>query len=272
MSTQYSKPGRKVKAMPGIKFNFEQYQLIVVGCGGTGSALLYFLSRFLFNLNKNVLVTLVDGDTVEAKNVTRQSFVPGDIGENKARVLSNRYLNLLGLQMSYSDKYIETSDDLWDLIYNNRIPIIVGCLDNTLVRFHLNECFKKLYVGAYLDAGNAEHHGQVVFGLKYQKNDVLQSVGYYFPELIVPESQEGYTMSCADLGDQTMSANMLSAHVLYSYIANILSGVEYRYMTLFDSATMGVFNKPISECPKFYPNIITGTSWRSGAGLKVIDG
>lgn len=83
--------------MPGIKFKFERYQLIVVGCGGTGSALLYFLSRFLLNLDKDVLVTLVDGDTVEQKNVIRQSFVPRDIGENKAKVLSNRYLNLLGL-------------------------------------------------------------------------------------------------------------------------------------------------------------------------------
>ena len=253
-----------------IKFNYKKYQLIIVGCGGTGSALLYFLSRFLFNLDKDVLVTLVDGDTVEQKNVTRQSFVPGDIGENKAKVLSNRYLNLLGLQMSYCDKFIETSDDLWDLIYNDKFPIIVGCLDNTLARSHLDKCCKNLYSGAYLDAGNAEHHGQVVLGLKYRNNNVLQPVGYYFPELIVPE-ERGYTMSCADLGDQTMSANMLSAHVLYSYIANILSGTEGRYMTLFDSATMGVFNKPISECPKFYPDIITGTNRWNRAGVEIVE-
>lgn len=238
--------------MLALKYSYDDYQLLVIGCGGTGSNLLYFLSRFLFNLNKNVLVTLIDADTVEEKNVTRQAFAPADIGENKAKVLANRYMNLLGLKMSYVNRNINSPEDLHQYTNcRNLYPIIIGCLDNIFSRSYLNEYFKHAYQLTYLDAGNAEAHGQVVMGVKYYGRTILQPTGYYFPQLIVPEKDESYTLSCADMGDQTMAANMLSAHVLFSYLSNILSGTENRYMTMFDAKLMGVFNKYLNECPEF---------------------
>jgi len=256
-----------------LKHTYKKYQILVVGCGGTGSALLYFLSRFLFNLDKDVMVTLIDGDTVEEKNVTRQAFAPADIGENKAKVLANRYMNLLGLKMSYVDRNISSPDDIYQYTYpQNLYPIVVGCLDNTLARSYLNEYFNHAYQLTYLDAGNAETHGQVVMGVRHWRNTILQPAGYYFPQLIIPEEpkEQGYVLSCADMGGQTMSANMLSAHVLFSYLSNILSYEEDRYMTLFDSNSMGVFNKPISECVEFNNNVLE-RSYRFGHGLDIIE-
>ncbi len=259
--------------MPALKWSYGKYQLLIIGCGGTGSSLLYFLSRFLFNLDKDILVTLIDGDIVEEKNVTRQAFAPADIGENKAKVLANRYMNLLGLKMSSVNKNINSPDNLYGYMFpRDRYPIIIGCLDNTLARSYLNECFNDIYECTYLDAGNAKSHGQVVMGVKHYRNTILSPTGHYFPELIIPEEpEEGYTLSCADLGDQTMAANMLSAHVLFSYLSNILSGTEDRYMTLFDAKSLGVFNKPIKECAEFYSGGVTGTRWHSGNRIEIVD-
>lgn len=251
-----------------LKFNYDKYHVIIVGCGGTGSALLYFLSRFLHNMDyKDVVVTLVDGDIVEAKNVLRQSFVPADIGKNKAKVLAVRYTNILGTKMSYVDRYISTPEEIVNLVLYDRFPILVGCVDNTTARMYLNKVFHAFRSIIYLDAGNNETRGQVVFGLRYFGNRILPSAGYFFPELIAPE-EGGYRLGCADIQDQTMQANFLSAHTIFSYISNILAGVESRHMTLFDAPAMEVTNKPIAQCPEFYSGGISGYSWMGAISLE----
>ena len=82
----------------------------IFGCGGTGGALLQNLARLLYGLKENRKdqfvrreyydprptsgatppVLVVDGDTVAEKNILRQPFVPGDVGEKKAILLSKR--------------------------------------------------------------------------------------------------------------------------------------------------------------------------------------
>ncbi len=247
-----------------LKSEYSSYQLLIVGCGGTGSALLYFLSRFLHSLDKNILVTLIDGDVVEEKNVLRQSFAPADIGENKAKALSIRYGNLLGIQMSYADKFINSIEDVDGLILPNRFPIIVGCLDNTKTRCCLQETFDTYNTIIYLDAGNGSNKGQTVFGLRYFGSTTLPAVGNYFPELIHPEPEQtqtkSYSLGCADVQDQTMSANFLSAHLLFSYLSNILVGTEWRHMSLFDTS-MDIINKSIEDCAEFNSSTITGYSY-----------
>jgi hypothetical protein len=68
----------------------------VVGCGGTGSRIVQPLLQLIASrgvpLTTNVF--LIDGDTVEAKNCTRQLFIREDIGYPKAKVLAERYQDL----------------------------------------------------------------------------------------------------------------------------------------------------------------------------------
>ena len=42
-------------------------------------------------------VIICDGDVVEEKNLVRQNFTPADQGENKARVLAERYSTVFGM-------------------------------------------------------------------------------------------------------------------------------------------------------------------------------
>ena len=59
----------------------------IIGCGGVGSAI---VPSFCL-LRTPDEVTLIDGDTIERKNLNRQMFDAGQIGMNKARALAGRY-------------------------------------------------------------------------------------------------------------------------------------------------------------------------------------
>lgn len=67
--------------------------VVVFGCGGTGSRAVPLISQLLSSheFTKNVKVILVDGDVVEEKNTKRQLFTQMDVGKNKAEVLAARY-------------------------------------------------------------------------------------------------------------------------------------------------------------------------------------
>lgn len=67
--------------------------VVVFGCGGTGSRLIPLVTQLLSSheFTKNVKVILVDGDIVEDKNTKRQLFTKMDVGKNKAEVLAKRY-------------------------------------------------------------------------------------------------------------------------------------------------------------------------------------
>jgi tRNA A37 threonylcarbamoyladenosine dehydratase len=59
----------------------------IIGCGGVGSAI---VPSFCLLKSPGDL-TLIDGDTIERKNLNRQMFDAGQIGLNKAQALAGRY-------------------------------------------------------------------------------------------------------------------------------------------------------------------------------------
>src|SRR4051812_18029802 len=59
----------------------------IIGCGGVGSAMLPSLCL----LKKPAEIMLVDGDTVEEKNLNRQMFDKSQVGANKAKALAERF-------------------------------------------------------------------------------------------------------------------------------------------------------------------------------------
>jgi hypothetical protein len=67
----------------------------VIGCGGVGSWLVPKLTRLLGSTRRSE-VTLIDGDTLEERNLDRQLFGPDDIGRNKAEALADAHGGALG--------------------------------------------------------------------------------------------------------------------------------------------------------------------------------
>lgn len=57
----------------------------VIGCGGVGSR----VAELLYRLKQPIM--LIDGDTLEEKNLDRQLFSTEQIGQNKAQALAGQY-------------------------------------------------------------------------------------------------------------------------------------------------------------------------------------
>lgn len=152
-------------------------RVALVGCGGTGSHIAQALARIAGHCRSRGHVEprliLIDGDTVEEKNVGRQLFTPHDVGRPKALVLAERMSRLFGLRVEAVPE-MATVDLLATLggwrrtgerTARDELGILVGAVDNAVARKSLHGALHKgRGWDIWLDTGNEEHAGQVSVG------------------------------------------------------------------------------------------------------------
>jgi molybdopterin/thiamine biosynthesis adenylyltransferase len=66
----------------------KQINVFIVGAGGVASYLVPVLSKFQI---ADVSIMIMDGDTLEERNIDRQLFKEDEIGVNKAEALAHKY-------------------------------------------------------------------------------------------------------------------------------------------------------------------------------------
>src|SRR5215472_2372179 len=108
-------------------------RVLVVGCGGTGSAIAgglpYLHHATLASGHPGGLhVTLMDGDTISPTNCVRQQFARSEIGLNKAVVLVNRLNIFWGFDWEAVPASLRSHDKI------ERIDIVIGCVDTRAAR------------------------------------------------------------------------------------------------------------------------------------------
>jgi len=184
-----------IELVAPIKFRRTGYNIVLVGTGGTGGYLANYLAKSIALVNASRrtaqhCLTIVDGDRVEDKNVTRQNFTTADVGRFKSEVLAERYGNAYGVEIYFSTEYVATKTKLNQIFKfsNDRIankeysryrygmrtdelvPVLVGCVDSHRVRakvFHeWYHTVKNDFNPIWVDCGNEKTNGQVVFGNK----------------------------------------------------------------------------------------------------------
>lgn len=129
-------------------------KVVMLGAGGTGGYVAPYVFRLLHMLDRPARFVVCDGDIVEPKNLDRQNFVPADLGENKARVLAERYSTVLGMETEYVPSFIEKLPDLMELIepkewelspYSTKrtkeMVLLLGCVDNNKTRQLCHQAF-----------------------------------------------------------------------------------------------------------------------------------
>lgn len=140
-----------------------KYQIILAGCGGTGSWLAPAIARtarWLSDRGKEVMVTFVDPDQVEEKNVYRQNFCSAEIGRNKAETLACRYGTAWGIEIGAIPYTL--SDHC--IAHDNGLTLICGCLDRESARKDIKRIIRLRSRFYWLDSGNSQSSGQVLFG------------------------------------------------------------------------------------------------------------
>lgn len=131
--------------------------IYIVGCGGVASYLLPVLLKLLVNLEHKPSIILIDGDSLEERNLDRQLFNPEDIGKNKAAALAELYNSYPG-QITPSLDY-----------FTDGFPVIDGslllcCVDNHVARSAVlntcdtNNCIAIVGGNEYTDASAALYH------------------------------------------------------------------------------------------------------------------
>ena len=219
-------------------------KVVMLGAGGTGGYVAPYLFRLLHMLDRPVRFIICDGDIVERKNLDRQNFVEADLGENKARVLSERYSAVLGMKTEYVPNFIEMLPELMALLEPgewesedyprkkiHEMVLLLGCVDNNRTRQLCHDAFKQSHDLIYIDSGNGMHTGQIVCGIRSGGRTIYRPVGAVFPEVLQDTDKFPTELSCAEASvsaPQSIAANITAATAVVDMIYNILTVGETR--------------------------------------------
>lgn len=250
-----------------MKFSLTRpVKIVMLGAGGTGAYAAPFLYRLIHTMDRPVRFIICDGDTVERKNLVRQNFTEGDLAQNKAKVLAERYSNVFGLETEYVSQFVESEDLLKQLIqpesYQIRgchydeevgnyvqnsleeIVILLGCVDNNKSRQLCHQVFLQAKELIYIDSGNGEYSGQIVCGIRRGGRTYYPPIGQVHPEVFEDEDLFPSELSCADAAvsaPQTIVANLTAATSIVNLVYNILIlGDNTVRQTLFNTKNLYV--------------------------------
>lgn len=232
--------------------SFVPNKITIFGCGGTGSRLVPLVAQFMKSCRWVVdpEIILIDFDTVEEKNLTRQNFIPIDLGKNKALVLANRYSKAFNINITpiitkikregiiseaESTSYTQFSNILRNGGHGNNIFVL--CVDSPEARKEIVSILINILGRSrnnlVIDSGNENDFGQVVISsiLGMDKSDYIDSLKESTPIScsipFIPMDPHYYgnmvaisTLNCAEL-DQTMAINTLMSATVFSIIQNI---------------------------------------------------
>ena len=136
-------------------------QVVLVGCGGTGSILAEHLCRMIAGFHLDVELTLYDGDVVEEANIKRQNFAPHEIGANKAQALALRLVGQFAMPVAANAEHVTRKT----LEQYRLDSLIISCTDTLQSRRLIAEIPRRYPdFRIWLDTCNDLHHGQVIVG------------------------------------------------------------------------------------------------------------
>ena len=239
-------------------------RIVMLGAGSTGGHIAPHLYRLLYALERPVRFIICDGDVVEEKNLVRQNFIPADLGENKAKVLSQRYASVFGLETEYVPAFIEDEARLKALVAPQRCRdqhgyptitehvLLIGAVDNNKSRQLCHRVFYQMEDLIYIDSGNGEHTGQVVCGIRSGGRTIYRPIGAAYPDVLQDTDKFPTELSCAEASvsaPQSIVANITAATAVVNMVYNILTLGESRVRQV-TFATNSVNMRPTLQKPR----------------------
>ncbi len=195
------------------------YNIIQFGVGGTGCHLTHFLAPYTQQRDDIKKYTLVDGDIVEEKNLFRQNFIPQHVGYYKSEVIGQIY------NLPYITEYVKKKN-IKRFFDKDAINIVIGCVDTVKCRLMVDDFIKKnmdKYPCVYIDGGNMDNTGQVII------YDYINNMGQDISEFFQNKEYLDKTISCSEIGDQTILANFMIATYLFTNICFYIENKEIKY-------------------------------------------
>ena len=203
-------------------FDNRAIRILLVGCGGNGAQMLMGLASLDTALraisSRSLAVTVVDDDIVTEANLGRQPFYRCDLGNSKARTLTER------INLAHGLGWKAVHGRAPDAVDTEGTDILITCVDTASARRALGTALGDGRVAPtyWMDLGNRASDGQYLIGnpcrpkgnLKARLPTVLEA----FPELADETLAEEDAPSCSvaeALERQSLFVNrVLASHAL----------------------------------------------------------
>jgi PRTRC genetic system ThiF family protein len=176
-------------------------RILVVGCGGNGSAVvsgLPYLHQALlaFDHPGGLAVTVIDPDTISETNCVRQPFCRTEVGLSKAVALVHRINSFWGLA------WMARQAEIQRVANHTEVDFVVGCVDTRKARRAIDHWVRKTRVLYWLDLGNGASSGQFVLGqpdnaINRKKKNRLPTVAEMFPEILSGDDKQDTQPACS---------------------------------------------------------------------------
>ena len=210
-------------------------RVLVVGCGGTGSAIAaglpYLHQAMIAGGHPGGLhVTLMDGDTVAHNNCVRQPFARCEIGLDKSVVLANRLNLFWGVDWEAVPANLGPNDRI------ERTDIVIGCVDTRAARAVIREATRgDSEVFYWLDLGNNSDSGQFILGeplnqVNRRSRTRLRCVSELYPAIVDGQLDDDGQPSCS--AAEALERQEPFVNQLLAQHALALLGRLFRYGTV----------------------------------------
>lgn len=260
----------------------DRISIVVVGCGGTGAALvsgLPYLHHALLAAGhpSGVKVCVIDGDRITGTNCVRQPFTLSEVGLYKAQVLVNRLNVFWGLDWCAIPTHVRCGRDVPECDF------LISCVDTRAARATLAKVTRlksRKYV-YWLDTGNSSASGQFVMGepLRPNRRDRstrLPCLDELFPQMIQASldkrDREPACSAAEALLKQEPYINQSIAQLVLAMLARLFRHGELSYHGGFVNLATGRVN-PIPVDRKVWARLrgaarVADRSWtkREGRG------
>jgi molybdopterin/thiamine biosynthesis adenylyltransferase len=188
------------KAVPDINIQDRERKdplnIVMIGVGGIGTALLVFLPRFLQHHNPGSLMKLIDGDEYEPKNEERQAFAhPGNKATAKVEELSELFDQIIFQDIP---EFV-TADNVSSYICENDIVLL--CVDNHKTRKIVSEYCEKINNIKLISGGNEYTHGDILCLFRKDGKSVrptYKSFSWWHPEIRDPKDKHPGELGCLE--------------------------------------------------------------------------
>ena len=239
-------------------------RIVVVGCGGTGSAvaagLPYLHQALLANGHPYGLrVTLMDGERISATNCVRQPFSVGEIGLFKSVVLVNRLNLFWGVDWEAVPEHLRNGSRL-----TNDTDFVIGCVDSRAARATIQEVVTASWstIRYSLDIGNNADTGQFVLGqplnrLNRHNAMRLRTIVDLYPEIANAALDDDSQPSCSaaeSLNRQHAFINQTLANHALALLSRLFRFGGLQYHGAFVSLASGAA-VPLRVDPKVWARI-----------------
>jgi molybdopterin/thiamine biosynthesis adenylyltransferase len=148
-----------------------QDQIAIIGCGGIGSHLAWYLGRL--GLRR---LLLIDGDLIEAHNIANQAYGIEDIGLLKVEALAHSLVTAFGLEADIVPEFVNGARRL--------APVVFVCVDSMRDRkLILDTCLRSNPDVTYVFDGRMDASHGVVYAFDPNRADHLALWDHYwFPD------------------------------------------------------------------------------------------